>query len=139
MAFFDKLNSVAKSAAKSAADLASDAIGSGKIAMKIKKEEMLIEQQYEKIGEYFYKKWNEGMTMPPELEEYFVAIDVALASIKELQEILSDMRDSSGVRFEDEVPYTQEDSVLVTCPECGCVVTPGTLFCVNCGSKLSAE
>ena len=36
MAFFNKLNNVARSAAKSAAELTNDAIGTGKIAMKIK-------------------------------------------------------------------------------------------------------
>jgi len=139
MAFFDKLNSVAKSAAKSAADLANDAIGSGKIAVKIKREEMLIEQQYEKIGEYFYKMRNEGMEMPSELEECCVAIDVALATIKELEEARSEMRDSSSIRFEDEVPYAQDDRVVRTCPSCGADVDHGAVFCTNCGSKLSDE
>lgn len=100
MAFFNKINSVAKTAAKNAAELASDAIGSGKIAVKIKREELLIEQQYEKIGEYFYKMRNEGMEMPSELDEYFVAIDVALATIKELQEIRDEMKDGPAVRTE---------------------------------------
>ncbi|MBQ3010846.1 MAG: hypothetical protein IJD81_06605, partial [Oscillospiraceae bacterium] len=93
MAFFNKLNNVARSAAKSAAELANDAIGTGKVAMKIKREELLIEQKYEKIGEYFYKKRNAGMEMPAELEELCVAIDIALATIKELEEEREEYKD----------------------------------------------
>lgn len=136
MAFFDKLNTAAKSAAKSAADFANEAIGTGKIAVRIKKEEMTIEEQYEKIGEYFYKKRNEGMEMPAELEECCVSIDVALATIKELREAREEMRDAADVRFEDEVPYTSEDGIIRTCPNCGVVAEQGALFCVSCGSKL---
>ena len=136
MAFFDKLNSVARSAAKTAADLANDAIGTGKVAVKIKREEMTIEEQYEKIGEYFYKKRNEGMEMPAELEECCVAIDLALASIKELEEIRNEMRETSDVRYEDEIPYAEEDREPRTCPNCGVQVSPGALFCTDCGSKL---
>ena len=42
MAFFDKLNQVAKTAT----DKANEAIGTGKITVKIKKEEYGIEEQY---------------------------------------------------------------------------------------------
>ena len=137
MAFFDKLNTAARSAAKTAADLANDAIGTGKIAVKIKKQEMIIEQQYEIIGEYFYKQRREGMEMPAALEECCVAIDVALATIRELQEERDEMRDAPDLRFEDEVPYAQEDSVKPHCPGCGAEVSHGMLFCAACGTKLS--
>ena len=101
MAFFNKLNRVAKTAAKSAAELANDAFGSGKIAVKIKREELQIEQHYEKIGEYFYKKRSEGMPMPAELEDICVAIDIAFATIKELEELrrLRNEPDEVDVRY----------------------------------------
>ena len=137
MAFFNKLNTVARSAAKSAAELANDAIGSGKIAMKIKREELQIEQQYEKIGEYFYKQRNAGVVMPLELEECCVAIDIALATIKELEELRNEMKDAPEIRFEEDVPYSQEDCERLVCPACGKKLMHGSLFCASCGTKVA--
>lgn len=136
MAFFNKLNNVARSAAKSAAELANDAIGTGKIAMKIKREEILIEQQYEKIGEFFYKKRNEGMVMPAELEELCVAIDISLATIKELEELREEYKDSPEIRVDD-IPYTAEDCDVFRCPSCGKELTRGTIICSECGSHVT--
>ena len=136
MAFLNKLNTVARSAAKTAADMANDAIGTGRIAMKIKKEEVLIEQQYEKIGEYFYRKRCEGMELPTKLEEYCVSIDIALATIKELQEEREELRDTPEIIYEDAIPYAEEDREQFICAQCGKTAEPGALFCVACGSKL---
>ena len=137
MAFFNKLNTVARTAAKTAADMANDAIGTGRIAMKIKKEELTIQQQYEKIGRHFYKMRNEGMEMPAKLEEYCVSIDIAFATIKELQEELDDLRDGPEVTFEEDIPYAAEDRELRTCAQCGKTVEQGMLFCSSCGAKLT--
>lgn len=139
MAFFNKLNRVAKTAAKSAAELANDAFGSGKIAVKIKREELQIEQHYEKIGEYFYKKRSEGMPMPAELEDICVAIDIAFATIKELEELRDEMKDLPEIRFEEEIPYSEEDSVVLHCKNCDKQLSYGALFCSNCGSKVESE
>ncbi len=136
MAFFNKLNTVARTAAKTAADMANDAIDTGRIAVKIKKEELSIEQQYEKIGEYFYRKRCEGMELPAELEEYCVAIDISLAAIKELQEERDDLRNTPAVTIDEEIPYAREDREVFSCPQCGKELTPGALFCSECGSKL---
>ena len=136
MAFLNKLNHVARNAAKSAAELANDAIGSGKIAVKIKREEMQIEQQYEKIGEYFYKKRNEGVAMPPELEECCVAIDIALATIKELEEIRNDLKDGPEIHVEEDIPYAAEDREVLCCTQCGRQLFHGNLFCPDCGTKV---
>lgn len=136
MAFFNKLNNVARSAAKSAAELANDAIGTGKIAMKIKREEILIEQQYEKIGEYFYKKRNEGMVMPAELEEACVAIDISLATIKELEELRDEYKDGPEIRVDD-IPYATEDCDVFRCASCGKELVRGTIICSECGSHIT--
>ena len=136
MAFFNKLNTVARNAAKTAADMANDAIGTGRIAVKIKKEELVIEQQYEKIGEYFYRKRCEGMELPAGIEECCVAIDIALATIKELQEERDELRDVPEVSFEEDIPYEAEGSVIPACPSCGKELHYGMLFCPACGTKL---
>ena len=109
MAFLNKLNNVAKNAAKTAADMANDAIGSGRIAMKIKKEELTIQQQYEKIGRYFYKQRKAGLEIPAEVEELCVAIDIAFATIKELQEELDDLKDGPEISIEMEVEVEAEE------------------------------
>lgn len=137
MAFFNKLNNVARSAAKSAAELANDAIGTGKIAMKIKREEILIEQQYEKIGEFFYKKRNEGMEMPAELEELCVAIDISLATIKELEELREEYKDGPEIRVEEDIPYAAEDCEVLRCPSCGKELVRGALICSDCGTHIT--
>lgn len=136
MAFFNKLNTVARNAAKTAADMANDAIGTGRIAVKIKKEELVIEQQYEKIGEYFYRKRCEGMELPAMLEEYCVAIDIALATIKELEEERDELKDGFEVTFEADIPYVPEDKEELFCPQCGKIADRGALFCSSCGAKL---
>ena len=136
MALFNKLNAVARSAAKTAADMANDAIGTGRITVKIKKEELSIEQQYEKIGEYFYRKRCGGMEMPPELEEYCVSIDISLAAIKELQEELEDLKDGPEITFEDDIPYADEDQEAFLCSQCDKPAQRGALFCSGCGAKL---
>ena len=136
MAFFNKLNTVARNAAKTAADMANDAIGTGRIAVKIKKEELTIEQQYEKIGEYFYRKRCEGMELPAKLEECCVAIDIALATIKELEEERDELRDAPEVTFESDIPYAAEDREDFCCSECGKTADRGSLFCSSCGAKL---
>ena len=139
MAFLNKLNQVAKSAAKSAAGIANDAIGTGKIAVRIKREELQIEQQYEKIGRYFYKKRNEGFVMPSELEECCVAIDIGFATIKELQEMRDDMKDGPDFSIEDDIPYAEEDREILLCAQCGKQLFHGNLFCPACGTKVISE
>ena len=115
MAFLNKLNNVAKNAAKTAADMANDAIGSGRIAVKIKKEELTIQQQYEKIGRYFYKQRKAGLDVPPEVEEFCVAIDIAFATIKELQEELDDLKDGSEISVEVDITIDDEQEKTSEC------------------------
>ena len=103
MALKDTLNSVKKSVVKgaaNAADLAGDAIGTGVVALKIKREESAINEQYQKIGAYFYQQRNEGLEVPPEIEACCVAVDVARASIIELEEERNEYRDAPDIRVE---------------------------------------
>ena len=74
--------------------------------------------------------------MPANVEEYCVAIDIAFATIKELQEEKDELRDVPEVSFEDEIPYDAEGSVIPVCPGCNGKVGYGMLFCPACGTKL---
>lgn len=107
MAFLEKLNSVKKTVAKgaaTAADRAGDAIGNGKVALKILREENTIDEQYQKIGAYFYERRNEGLEVPPEIEACCVAVDVAKASIVELEEERQEYRDAPEIHVESVEP-----------------------------------
>ncbi len=110
MEFLGKLNSLTKSVAKTAADKATDAIGSGKVAIKIRKEQNTIDEQYLKIGEYFYRERNAGMKMPPVIESYCVAVDVANALIVELEEERDEYRDVDTDSLNSEI--SGEDSSI---------------------------
>ena len=136
MAFFNKLNHAARSAAKTAAEMANDAIGTGRITMKIRREELNVSEQYERIGKYFYQQRNSGMEMPAAMEECCVAIDIALATIKELQEAKDELRDAPEVSFDEEIPYDAEDRVIPVCPACHREVGYEMLFCPACGAQL---
>ena len=136
MAFFNKLNHAARSAAKTAAEMANDAIGTGRITMKIRREELNVSEQYERIGKYFYQQRNSGMEMPAAMEECCVAIDIALATIKELQEAKDELRDAPEVSFDEEIPYDVEDRVIPVCSACHREVGYGMLFCPACGAQL---
>lgn len=134
MALLDKLNF----AAKIATEKANEAIGSGKLTVKIKKEEYNIEEQYKKIGAYYYQKRCEGMDLPLEIDEFCLAIDMAKAAIAELEEQMKDLKSSPDV---EEAVYAEPVKVPVIsetpCPNCGAAVTEGAQFCPQCGGKLN--
>lgn len=144
MAFFDKLNQVAKTAT----DKANEAIGTGKITVKIKKEEYGIEEQYRRIGEYYYQQRCAGVALDPEVDSYCVAIDLAKATIAELQEELQDLKTAApeeasaeffDLPFEPVAPEKETAAPVRTCKHCGAEVAADAMFCGKCGEKLDEE
>ena len=134
MALMDKLSF----AAKIATEKANEAIGSGKLAVKIKKEEYSIEEQYKKIGEYYYQKRVEGVDLDPEVDEFCLAIDLSKATITELEEQMKDLKTPAEVPAAVEVEFTETAPVLseTPCPVCGAAVPVEAKFCGACGSPL---
>lgn len=129
MPFLDKLNFVARTATEKA----NEAIGTGKIAVKIKKEEYNIEEQYKKIGAYYYAKRIAGVPLDPEIDEYCLSVDLSKATIAELQEQMQDMKSvQTGGDPEEERPTSPRR----TCGNCGAAVSEDALFCGTCGAKL---
>lgn len=129
MPFLDKLNFVARTATEKA----NEAIGTGKIAVKIKKEEYNIEEQYKKIGAYYYAKRIAGVPLDPEVDEYCLSVDLSKATIAELQEQMQDMKSvQPGGDPEEERPTSSRR----TCGNCGAAVSEDALFCGTCGAKL---
>ena len=135
MAFFDKLNQIAKSAT----DIANEAIDSGKGMAKIKKEQYNIAEQYKKIGQYYYQQRTAGMTLAPEVEEFCVAVDLSKATIAELEEQMREAKTAQPDET-DEVPCADVDVPVFeecSCPKCGAAVAADALFCGKCGEKLN--
>lgn len=135
MEFFDRINQVAKSAAGKA----TEALGTGKIAVRIKKEEYLIGEQYQKIGEYYYNQRSAGVALAPEVDEFCLAIDLSKAAIAELQEQLQTMKTAQEAEPEViiyEEPVHSEFEVR-SCPHCGAPVSIDAVFCGKCGERLN--
>lgn len=133
MAIMDKLNFTVKAATEKA----NEAIGNGKLAVRIKKEEYNISEQYKKIGEYFYLKRSEGLDLDPEVDEYCLNIDISKATIAELEEQMKERKTVAEI-----VPDTPKDTEGVPmfsetpCPNCGAPVTVDAQFCGKCGARL---
>ena len=130
MALFDKLNFVAKAATEKA----NEAIGNGKLVVKIKKEEYSIEEQYKKIGEYYYMKRNEGLDLDPEVDEYCLAIDLAKDTIAEMEEELRKLKDEQRATAEEADAPVFADRF---CSNCGAAADKDAAFCGKCGEKLN--
>ncbi len=129
MPFLDKLNFVARTATEKA----NEAIGTGKITVKIKKEEYNIEEQYKKIGAYYYAKRIAGVPLDPDVDEYCLSIDLSKATIAELQE---QMQEIKSAQPEAGTGDEQPTYCPRTCGNCGAVVSADALFCGTCGAKL---
>lgn len=133
MALLDKLNF----AAKVATEKANEAIGNGKLTVKIKKEEYNIEEQYKKIGEYYYQQRAEGVTLAPEVDEFCLAVDLSKAVIAELEEQMKDLKAPVDIPTPVETEFTDFPVFSeAPCPNCGASVPMDAKFCGACGTKL---
>ena len=132
MALLDKLNF----AAKVATEKANEAIGSGKLAVKIKKEEYNITEQYQKIGEFYYQQRAEGVALAPEVEEFCLAVDMARAAIAEMEEQMKDLKAPAEPAAEGAEVTPAPVFSDTPCPACGAAVPADARFCGICGAKL---
>ena len=67
MAFLDKLNDIAKNIG----DKTGDAIETTKLTAKINSEKAAIDNDFRRIGEFYYNAFISGMQVDPELAEVF--------------------------------------------------------------------
>lgn len=125
MAFFDKLNTLAKNVG----DKANDAIEITKLNSKINSEKTAISESFRKIGEYYYERYTSMHKFDSEVSEFLSSIDANNAAILELE---------AQVKFlkEETAPEVSADSVI--CPSCGKANISGIKFCSECGAKLEA-
>ena len=163
MAFFDKLNDLAKNIGEKT----SEAIETGKLNNKINAARNAAGEHMKKIGELYYGKYAAGEAVDPAILEYCAAIDAQnqLAAeahaeqataypeqAKRLEllrlEIEAAQRTLSTLQAEKAQQEAKEQAeraareaaeAAFTCPNCGMVNKEGTKFCQECGTKLSGQ
>lgn len=131
MAFFDKINNLAKNIS----DKTSDAIETGKLNSKANAEKNLAAEDLKKIGEVYYNIWLETGEAAPGAEELFQSAkghyDAAEEALAEVERIRAE---NEAAKAAAAAPASEG----LTCTGCGAVNPPGTRFCSNCGTKLEA-
>ncbi len=150
MAFFDKLNQVAKNLG----DKTNDAIETTKLNTKIHTERNAAAEELKKIGEYYYNVYISGGSVAPEVMEFcqrakahYDAIEAAQAGIEQIKtdnEVPKPMA-APVQQYGTAMPMTEApvmESPMTeagyTCTACGAVNAEGTKFCFECGNKLEA-
>ena len=143
MAFFDKLNQVAKNLG----DKTTDAIETTKLNTKIHSEKNAAEEELKKIGEFYYNVFANGGSVAPEVlefcqkaKEHYDAIEGAQAGINQIK------ADNEAAKAAAQTPVAPTAPVYEApvaaapagnvCSACGAVNAEGTKFCFECGNKL---
>lgn len=130
MAFFDKLNDLAKNVG----DKANDAIETTKLNNKINTEKAAIAEEYKKIGEHYYTKYTAGETVDTEINEFIASIDSHKTVIMEVEMQIRALKQEATT---PPAPVAAVGNIV--CPACGKQNGPGTKFCCECGGKLEAK
>ncbi|HIT04562.1 MAG TPA: zinc ribbon domain-containing protein [Candidatus Caccocola faecipullorum] len=155
MAFFDKLNDLAKSVK----DAANDAVETTRIKSRISSEKRAVDEACRKIGEYYYAKRAGDMgPVDDDILEYCIEIDEHMRIISELEAELERERaakeaaeqafvqcPSCGAKNGKQAKFCQECGAQLekpapavnVCPSCGAVNEEGAKFCCECGAKLN--
>ena len=132
MAFFNKLNQVAKNIG----DKTSDAIETTKLNSKIAAEKLAANEELLKIGQHYYDRFLAGQA-DPEILEYCQAAKVRLDTAAQMQAEVDRIKNQSAAP--QAAPVAQAAPVGgITCPGCGAALPAGTKFCNSCGSKIEA-
>jgi len=133
MAFFDKLNQVAKNIG----DKTSDAIETGKLNSKVNSEKNLAGEELKKIGEFYYNAWLESGEIAPEALDFCTAAKAHYDAAAEAQAEIDRIRaENEAAKAAAAAPVAPAAPAGIVCTACGTANNPGTRFCCNCGNKL---
>lgn len=131
MAFFDKLNQVAKNIG----DKTNDAIETTKLNSKINAERSAAGEELKKIGEHYYSLFTASGEAAPEVLEFCQSAkahyDAAAAAQAEIERIKAENETEKS-------PAPVAAPAGIACPACGVANGAGTKFCQNCGTRLEA-
>ncbi len=143
MAFFDKLNQVAKNLG----DKTTDAIETTKLNTKIHSEKNAAEEELKKIGEFYYNVFANGGSVAPEVlefcqkaKEHYDAIEGAQAGINQIKADNEAAKTAAQAPVAPTVPVYEAPVTAAptgnVCSSCGAINAEGTKFCFECGNKL---
>ena len=150
MAFFDKLNQVAKNLG----DKTTDAIETTKLNTKIHTERNAAAEEFKKIGEYYYNVYINGGSVAPEVMEFCQRAKTHMDAVGTAQAGIEQIKIDNEVPKTMAAPVQQYGTAMpmaeapimgsplamtgYTCTACGAVNAEGTKFCFECGNKLEA-
>jgi len=128
MAFFDKLNAMAKSAGDKAGEL----IEIGKLNSRISAERDKIIGLQRQIGEYYFAKQQAGEALDPEAAALCDQICQANAQIAALETEITKIKVARATQPAPAAPAPER-----VCPGCGKPVAAGVKFCPACGCAVA--
>jgi len=133
MAFFDRLSKAAKSVAAKGADTLEITRLNGKIA----NEKSARETVKTKIGDYYWRMFEDGHELDEEVTEMCLEIKDIQESIDVLQAEI-DAITQKAKKVEEEEKALEEAPLVsgIKCPNCGTLNEIGTKFCKECGTRL---
>jgi hypothetical protein len=131
MAFFDKLNDLAKTAGEKTGN----AIEITKLSARIAKERSAINEAMQGIGEIYYARYIEGEVLLPETLELCVAIDESSAIIEKAQSDIARIK-TGGAEPPGREPENNTEAGIRFCSACGAGCSEKDVFCSGCGRKL---
>ena len=148
MAFFDKIGNLAKNIG----DKTNEAIETNKLNAKINTEKTAIANEMKKLGEYYYRKHEQGEPLDEGALEFCAVIDEHNRAIQEAQEEIARIKketEEEKLRREKELEEAEKarqeskikqaatpTSESVSCPACGAVNAKEMKFCKACGANM---
>lgn len=141
MAFFDKLNQMAKNLG----DKTSDAIEITKFNSKISAEKGAAETELKKAGEFYYQIYLAGGEVAPDVVEFFQNAKAHYEIAAEAQAEIDRIKAENEAEKIDQAAQTAQATaqapaapVKITCISCGAELAEGVKFCGECGTRQEA-
>ncbi|MBR3935551.1 MAG: zinc ribbon domain-containing protein [Oscillospiraceae bacterium] len=127
MAFFDKINDLAKTATEKT----NNAIEITKLTAKCDSEQRNLNAIIQKIGEYYVAKIDAGEVLDDEVMAMFEGMVNGRKNIAEMRAEIEALKAPKAV---DPVP-TEVAADKKFCPSCGKELDSDAKFCFNCGAQ----
>jgi len=132
MAFFDRLSKAAKNVASKGADT----LEITRLNGKIMNEKSAMETVKTKIGDYYWRLFEDGHELDEEVTEMCLEIKDIQESIDMLQAEIDTINQKAKKVEEDGAPEEAPMVSGIKCPNCGTLNEIGTKFCRECGTRL---